>query len=69
MAENGDHQVRGYEFALIVDEHNPVSVAVIDHTDIGTDLFDKALKRLHIFGYQWIRLMIRESAVQILKDV
>ena len=69
MAQHRDHQVGGYELAFVVHEHDPVGVAVIDYSHIGTDFPDELLERLYILEDQGVGLMVREAAVHLLEDV
>ena len=45
MAENGDHQVRRYELAFLIHEHDPVGVPVIDDAHVRTDFRHKFLSK------------------------
>ena len=69
VAENGDHQVRRDELALVVHEHHTVSVTIIDDTHIRAGLLHQSLKRLDILRNQRVRLVVREVSVKFFEYV
>ena len=69
MSQDSDHEVRRDETAVLIDEHNAVSVAVKDDSNIRLRLSDELLQILYILLYQRIRLMIREASVHLFIDV
>ncbi len=69
QGHEGYYQVRGHESGLVVHEHHPVSVSVVDDAHIGSATAYKLLERLHVLGHERIRLVVREAAVYGVEDV
>ena len=69
MSQHGNHQIRGDEVAVLIDEHHAVGVTIEDHTDVGLGFTHLFLQRDNIFRFQRIRLVVREGAVQRVEQV
>ena len=64
-----DYEVRGDETRLVIDEHNPVGIAVIDHADVGAGLAHELLQRLHVLRDQRVGLMVGKAPVYRVEDI
>ena len=64
MTEHSDHKVRRDEPAVLIHEHNTVSVTVKDHSDVRPGLRNEFLKIHDILEIQRVRLVIRETSVE-----
>ncbi len=69
MPKDCNHQVRRYEAAVFVHEHHPVGVTVVNYSDICSRFPYKILEGLDILLHKRIRLMVREAAVKLSKNI
>ena len=69
LSEHCDDQVRRHKVSFIIDEHHPVGITVIDHTDIGPGLPDQSFERLDILVDERVRLVVREGSVDFIEYV
>ena len=69
MSQHCYHQIRRNEAAVLIHEHNAVSITIEDDSDISLCLSHKLLKILHILLHQRIRFVVREPSIHILVDI
>ena len=69
VAQNCNHEVWRYEVALLIHEHNAVSITIIDDTYICACLFHELFQCYYVLMNQRVRLMIRECSIHLIEDV
>ena len=65
LAQQGGHEVAGYEGACVVDEEAAIGVAVPGDAEVGLFRNHSLLDLSAVFGLQGIRRVVRKGAVEV----